>query len=64
MPEGELEYFLSSSHWSDLFPGPIEPHVAQVPAKICALLGIKPKQTKGVSQKQAGSNISQSDARG
>jgi formylglycine-generating enzyme required for sulfatase activity len=60
MPEGELEYFLSSSHWSDLFPGPIEPHVAQVPAKICALLGIKPKQTKGVSQKQAGSNISQS----
>jgi hypothetical protein len=26
MPSSSLEYFLSSQHWMDAFPGPLEPH--------------------------------------
>jgi parallel beta-helix repeat protein len=42
MPEGDLEYFLSSQHWSDLFPGPIEAHIQSVPQRVSAIAQIAP----------------------
>jgi formylglycine-generating enzyme required for sulfatase activity len=53
MPEGDMEYFLSSSHWSDLFPGPIEQQIEKVPAKVCALLGIEPKAARRSKERPA-----------
>jgi len=38
MPSRSLEYFLSSQHWLDAFPPPIEPHYARLTAYVKALL--------------------------
>ncbi len=39
-PSKSLEYFLSSQHWLDAFPPPLEPHYHKVCAHVAALLGI------------------------
>jgi len=38
-PQGGLEYFLSSHHWMDAFPPPIEPHYARLSEYVQRLLG-------------------------
>ena len=42
VPSKSLEYFLSSQHWLDAFPPPLEPHYEQVCAHVAALLGSAP----------------------
>ena len=37
-PSRSLEYFLSSQHWLDAFPPPLEPHYQRVCAHVAALL--------------------------
>jgi hypothetical protein len=37
-PSRSLEYFLSSQHWLDAFPPPLEPHYHKVCAHVAALL--------------------------
>jgi formylglycine-generating enzyme required for sulfatase activity/type II secretory pathway pseudopilin PulG len=44
MPEEDLEYFLSSQQWWDLFPGPTEQHIAALPQKIRSFLESMPEQ--------------------
>ena len=39
LPSHSLEYFLSSQHWLDAFPPPLEPHYARLAAYLKALLG-------------------------
>lgn len=39
LPSRSLEYFLSSQHWLDAFPPPMEPHYARLVAHVQALLG-------------------------
>ena len=41
-PSKSLEYFLSSQHWLDAFPPPLEPHYGKVCAHVAALLGTAP----------------------
>jgi hypothetical protein len=41
-PSKSLEYFLSSQHWLDAFPPPLEPHYNRVCAHVAALLGGMP----------------------
>jgi hypothetical protein len=41
-PSKSLEYFLSSQHWLDAFPPPLEPHYNKVCAHVAALLGNAP----------------------
>ena len=41
-PSRSLEYFLSSQHWLDAFPPPLEPHYHKVCAHVAALLGSAP----------------------
>jgi len=38
MPAGDLEYFLSSSHWMDALTPPLEQHLRTLAAKVRALL--------------------------
>lgn len=38
MPSSSLEYFLSSQHWMDAFPGPLEPHYE----RLCSYLKAPP----------------------
>jgi len=38
LPSHSLEYFLSSQHWLDAFPPPIEPHFARLAEYLRALL--------------------------
>lgn len=38
MPSSSLEYFLSSQHWMDAFPGPLEPHYE----RLCSYLKAQP----------------------
>jgi len=38
MPSRSLEYFLSSQHWLDAFPPPMEPHYARLTAYVKTLL--------------------------
>jgi len=38
MPSSSLEYFLSSQHWMDAFPGPLEPHYQ----RLCCYLKSQP----------------------
>ena len=45
LPSKSLEYFLSSQHWLDAFPPPVEPHLARLTTTVTALLaapGIAP----------------------
>jgi hypothetical protein len=39
LPSGSLEYFLSSQHWLDAFPPPMEPHYTRLVVYVQALLG-------------------------
>lgn len=39
LPSRSLEYFLSSQHWLDAFPPPLEPHYARLCAYLKSLLG-------------------------
>ena len=39
LPSRSLEYFLSSQHWLDAFPPPMEPHYARLVVHVQALLG-------------------------
>jgi TIR domain len=41
-PSRSLEYFLSSQHWLDAFPPPLEPHYDKLCAHVAALLGSAP----------------------
>ena len=41
-PSRSLEYFLSSQHWLDAFPPPLEPHYQRVCAHVAALLERSP----------------------
>jgi TIR domain len=47
-PSKSLEYFLSSQHWLDAFPPPLEPHYHKVCAHVAALLGSAPAATATV----------------
>jgi hypothetical protein len=38
LPSRSLEYFLSSQHWFDAFPPPLEPHYARLTAYLTTLL--------------------------
>lgn len=38
LPSKSLEYFLSTQHWFDAFPGPLEPHYARLCTQIGAIL--------------------------
>jgi hypothetical protein len=38
LPSSSLEYFLSSQHWMDAFPGPLEPHFE----RLCCYLKSQP----------------------
>jgi hypothetical protein len=38
LPSRSLEYFLSSQHWLDAFPPPMEPHYARLTAYLKTLL--------------------------
>ena len=38
LPSRSLEYFLSSQHWLDAFPPPLEPHYARLTAYVKTLL--------------------------
>jgi hypothetical protein len=38
LPARSLEYFLSSQHWLDAFPPPLEPHIEQLCAHLNTLL--------------------------
>ncbi|HYX74413.1 MAG TPA: toll/interleukin-1 receptor domain-containing protein [Steroidobacteraceae bacterium] len=38
LPSHSLEYFLSSQHWLDAFPPPMEPHYARLSAYVKSLL--------------------------
>jgi hypothetical protein len=40
MPSNSLEYFLSSQHWMDAFPGPLEPHYQ----RLCSHLKAQPSE--------------------
>ena len=44
LPSSSLEYFLSSQHWLDAFPPPLEPHYARLGAYLKSLLaaGVEP----------------------
>jgi hypothetical protein len=42
LPSKSLEYFLSSQHWLDAFPPPLEPHYARLAEYLRALLGAPP----------------------
>jgi len=39
LPSRSLEYFLSSQHWLDAFPGPLEPHYTRLIEHVRAFLG-------------------------
>jgi TIR domain len=39
LPAKSLEYFLSSQHWLDAFPPPLEPHFARLNAYLKSFLG-------------------------
>lgn len=38
LPSKSLEYFLSSQHWLDAFPPPVEPHLLRLTTTVAALL--------------------------
>jgi hypothetical protein len=38
LPSKSLEYFLSSQHWLDAFPPPVEPYLARLTTSVTALL--------------------------
>ncbi len=38
-PSKSLEYFLSTQHWLDAFPGPLEPHFTRLCTHLGAILG-------------------------
>jgi formylglycine-generating enzyme required for sulfatase activity len=40
MPEGDMEYFLSSQHWMDALTPPFEKHLKDLSSKVRALLSI------------------------
>jgi hypothetical protein len=42
LPSRSLEYFLSSQHWLDAFPPPLEPHYARLVDYLQALLRAQP----------------------
>jgi hypothetical protein len=42
-PSGSLEYFLSSQHWLDAFPPPLEPYYERLCTHVIALLGGSPE---------------------
>jgi hypothetical protein len=39
LPTGSLEYFLSTQHWLDAFPPPLEPHCQRLCEHLARLLG-------------------------
>lgn len=50
MPEGDLEFFLSSCHWMDALSPPIEKHLREFATKVKALLQAKRKPADGIPQ--------------
>lgn len=54
LPSSSLEYFLSSQHWLDAFPPPIEPHYARLGAYLKSLLaagtGAEPAAAAGAAR--------------
>jgi hypothetical protein len=45
LPSKSLEYFLSSQHWLDAFPPPLEPHFSRLIDHVRAFLGTEAPQT-------------------
>ena len=43
MPQGDLEYFLSSSHWMDAISKPMERHFDSLAAKLKGFVDVEPK---------------------
>jgi len=54
LPSSSLEYFLSSQHWLDAFPPPLEPHYARLGAYLKSLLaagtGAEPPAAAGAAR--------------
>jgi len=54
LPSSSLEYFLSSQHWLDAFPPPLEPHYARLGAYLKSLLaagtGAEPAAAAGAAR--------------
>ena len=42
LPSKSLEYFLSSQHWLDAYPPPLEPHYARLAEYLRSLLAVAP----------------------
>jgi TIR domain len=42
-PARSLEYFLSSQHWLDAFPPPLEPHYRRLHEHLSSLLAVEPR---------------------
>jgi formylglycine-generating enzyme required for sulfatase activity len=59
LPDGALEFFLSSQHWSDLFPGPIQEHVRDVLGRIRGLLGVGPQSASAPASDPRGVDSAQ-----
>lgn len=49
LPSHSLEYFLSSQHWLDAFPPPLEPHYARLTDYLQGLLRAPPAATAGTT---------------
>jgi hypothetical protein len=45
LPARSLEYFLSSQHWLDAFPPPMEPHYARLSRYLQSLLAAAPRDS-------------------
>lgn len=43
MPQGDLEYFLSSSHWMDAITPPVEKHFDELATRLRSLLQLSPR---------------------
>jgi hypothetical protein len=49
LPQGDLEYFLSSSHWMDAITPPLERHIEKLALILRALLNLDPGTYPGAS---------------
>ncbi len=61
-PSRSLEYFLSSQHWLDAFPPPLEPHYQRVCTHVAALLERAPHSGAAVAALPPGTAAASSAA--
>jgi WD40 repeat protein len=48
-PDGALQYFLTLIHWIDIFPGPVDPHLAKVKNALSLLLSDEGARSQAAS---------------